>query len=342
MKKLSSLLLAILMVLTLSVPALGADITKEFEGAAESTSDGERNAYSYSMGEIQTMLLDELKEKGIFLEAGTIEYYSFICEQLLGDTEKALRASPNFRLFHAYMAVYKNAAELMYWTDADTNIALTGEGLLSIATDEDFLKTTIGEIRNKMLAIDMTATAEREAGVSFLSSYDSAAAVAYAREHAENYSDSYKSWTITQGGDCTNFVSQCLYAGGKPMSGTCSSSGKYTDTRDWFHIQFSGLWKSYGYTTTWISCGDFKKFWQGKCTRYDYKTTIPDLIAVCSAGDIVQLCNEDTMVPYHSIIITEKSGNTAKYCGHSYDRLDYDVNGTNLEPTLNDYLIYQF
>ena len=36
MKKLSSLLLAILMVLTLSVPALGADITKEFEGAAES------------------------------------------------------------------------------------------------------------------------------------------------------------------------------------------------------------------------------------------------------------------------------------------------------------------
>ena len=50
----------------------------------------------------------------------------------------------------------------------------------------------------------------------------------------------------------------------------------------------------------------------------------------------------DHMVPYHSIIITEKSGNTAKYCGHSYDRLDYDVNGTNLEPTLNDYLIYQF
>ena len=67
--------MAILMVLTLSVPALGADITKEFEGAAESTSDGERNAYSYSMGEIQTMLLDELKEKGIFLETGTIEYY---------------------------------------------------------------------------------------------------------------------------------------------------------------------------------------------------------------------------------------------------------------------------
>lgn len=84
MKKLSSLLLAILMVLTLSVPALGADITKEFERAAESTSDGERNAYSYSMGEIQTMLLDELKEKGIFLEAGTIEYYSLISFQESG------------------------------------------------------------------------------------------------------------------------------------------------------------------------------------------------------------------------------------------------------------------
>ena len=40
MKKLSSLLLAILMVLTLSVPALGADITKEFEGSAEDASDG--------------------------------------------------------------------------------------------------------------------------------------------------------------------------------------------------------------------------------------------------------------------------------------------------------------
>ena len=77
-------------------------------------------------------------------------------------------------------------------------------------------------------------------------------------------------------------------------------------------------------------------------TRAYLKSSLPDLIETCSAGDIVQLCNEDTIVPYHTIIITYNNGSTIKYCGHSYDRLDEEGTATFLEPTENDFLIFKF
>lgn len=344
MKRICSLFLTLLMILALSVPAgaVNNDIP------SEKIIDG-RSVYSYSMDEIQDLLLDFFEENNISLEPGTRAYYSYICEQLLGNTDEELRSSPYWKLFHAYMAVYKNEAELAYWTDYNVSLLIDDYTILSenpvqdFVSDASFLTSTIGSIRNEMLAMDAVAESERESsGISPLSSYSASDAIAYAREYALDYNDNYESWTIAQGGDCANFASQCLYAGGKPMNGTCSSSGRYTDTTKWFHLQFGTLIKSYGYTTTWINCGDFKRYWQGKCSGYYLKSSLPDLIETCSAGDIVQLCNEDTIVPYHTIIITYNNGSTIKYCGHSNDRLDEEGTATVLEPTENDFLIFKF
>lgn len=344
MKRICALFLTLLMILALSAPAgaVNNDIP------SEKIIDG-RSVYSYSMGEIQDLLLDFFEGNNISLEPGTRAYYSYICEQLLGNTDEELRSSPYWKLFHAYMAVYKNEAELAYWTDYHVSLLIDDYTILSentvqdFVSDDSFLTSTIGSIRNEMLAMDAVAASEREtSGISPLSSYSASAAIAYAREYALDYNGNYESWTIARGGDCANFASQCLYAGGKPMHGTCSSSGRYTDTTKWFHLQFGTLIKSYGYTTTWISCGDFKRYWQGKCSGYYLKSSLPDLIETCSAGDIVQLCNEDTIVPYHTIIITYNNGSTIKYCGHSYDRLDEEGTATVLKPTENDFLIFKF
>jgi len=43
--------------------------------------------------------------------------------------------------------------------------------------------------------------------------YDVSKAVAYAHQYYENYNPAYPDYN-SSGGDCANFVSQCLYAGG--------------------------------------------------------------------------------------------------------------------------------
>lgn len=52
-------------------------------------------------------------------------------------------------------------------------------------------------------------------------------AVAYAKKCWEKYNPSYPDW----GADCTNFVSQCLYAGEKKMR---HKYPKIDDSRNWF------------------------------------------------------------------------------------------------------------
>ena len=49
--------------------------------------------------------------------------------------------------------------------------------------------------------------------------YNPSAAVAYASQYWNNYNPAYNNYNSV-GGDCANFVSQCLYAGGIPQDGT--------------------------------------------------------------------------------------------------------------------------
>ena len=56
--------------------------------------------------------------------------------------------------------------------------------------------------------------------------YDRDAAVAYAVRYAIDYNPAFGNWAKA-GGDCANFVSQCLYAGGLPM--------KRTGLRQWYY-----------------------------------------------------------------------------------------------------------
>ena len=126
MKRICSLFLTLLMILALSVPAgaVNNDIP------SEKIIDG-RSVYSYSMDEIQNLLLDFFEENNIPLEPGTRAYYSYICEQLLGNTDEELRSSPYWKLFHAYMAVYKNEAELAYLTDYNVSLLIDDYTILS-------------------------------------------------------------------------------------------------------------------------------------------------------------------------------------------------------------------
>jgi hypothetical protein len=57
-------------------------------------------------------------------------------------------------------------------------------------------------------------------GLTF--SYDRSAAISYAKKYWQNYNPKYANYK-DQGGDCANFVSQCMIAGGFSFS-SCSVS----------------------------------------------------------------------------------------------------------------------
>ena len=56
-------------------------------------------------------------------------------------------------------------------------------------------------------------------------SYNPGAAISYARSHCNNYNPSYNNYK-GRGGDCANFVSQCMHAGGQSFDGCGSRDNK--------------------------------------------------------------------------------------------------------------------
>ncbi len=90
--------------------------------------------------------------------------------------------------------------------------------------------------------------------------YDPAAAAAYAEKHWNNYNANYSNYNSI-GGDCANFVSQCLFEGGLEM------------TDGWY-------WKSYSNRSeSWSYCPSMYTYFKGK--GYE-------IIINPSASDIVE------------------------------------------------------
>lgn len=71
--------------------------------------------------------------------------------------------------------------------------------------------------------------------------YDREVAAAYAARYALNCNPSFGNWTKS-GGDCANFVSQCLYAGGMPMK-RIGPRQWYYDTPNAGYTEASSSWK---------------------------------------------------------------------------------------------------
>lgn len=130
-------------------------------------------------------------------------------------------------------------------------------------------------------------------------SYDYNAAVNYATTHYKNYNTNYPDWN-SYGGDCANFISQCLHDGGKAMKGSAGSSSA---------ANFSN-WFSYGnkadtskVSSTWRGADAFRNYWQTNATSYKKFTSVNnDSWNYGNMGDAVSLLNSNGRA-YHTMII---------------------------------------
>ena len=141
--------------------------------------------------------------------------------------------------------------------------------------------------------------------------YNRENAVAYARKYAFSQNSLFANFAGI-GGNCTNFVSQCIYAGSCEMN--------FTPTFGWYYV----------------SPTDRAPAWSSVESFYDFITGAPSFAmenggvgpygqevgrAEVQAGDVVQLADREGDF-YHTLIVTEIRGGEILVAAHSDDALD--------------------
>ncbi len=133
--------------------------------------------------------------------------------------------------------------------------------------------------------------------------YDRAKAVAYAERWALSRNPRYYDFEDI-GGDCTNFASQCIYAGAGVMN--------WTPVTGWYYIDASRR------TPSWTGVEYLYRFLvtNGGAGPYARLVGSEDV----QPGDIVQLGHENGHF-YHSPVVLGVRGGEIYVAAHTYDAL---------------------
>ena len=141
--------------------------------------------------------------------------------------------------------------------------------------------------------------------------YNRQYAVEYARKWALSRNPLFVDFT-GEGGNCTNFVSQCLFAGSSVMDFT-PTFGWYYRSLDDRAPALSGVEALYDFLT---GSGDFA----GRTAVGPFAIEARNRQQV-ELGDVVQLANSEGDF-YHTLMITGFNGNEILVSAHSDDALD--------------------
>lgn len=128
--------------------------------------------------------------------------------------------------------------------------------------------------------------------LGYVLSYNPSKAISYAKSYCRSYNKNYNNYK-GRGGDCANFVCQCLMAGGLDIN----------------------------------SCRSVISYWDGKCIirvkdirkclshlGWKYSTTLPSKF---KAGYPMVHTDES-----HTILAVSVNGNSVKFAGHTTDYCD--------------------
>jgi hypothetical protein len=138
--------------------------------------------------------------------------------------------------------------------------------------------------------------------------YDRAKAKEYIDTYWDNYNPAYP--TFHQGGgDCTNFISQVLYAGGMPWADDKNPANNKKSTNWYCKPGATAKDSDKRITFSWKIAAVFKAHWINKVERhriYSYTEAIQNINELSGEvflGDVVQFCYSSG-VPYHTLAVT--------------------------------------
>ena len=138
--------------------------------------------------------------------------------------------------------------------------------------------------------------------------YDRAKAKAYIDTYWKSYNPAYPSFK-KGGGDCTNFISQVLYAGGMPWSDDGVPANHKKSTNWYCKPGATSKDSERRITFSWKIAAVFKAHWIKRAARhriFSYTEAIQSINELSGSvflGDVVQFCYSSG-VPYHTLAVT--------------------------------------
>ncbi|MEW5706022.1 MAG: amidase domain-containing protein [Actinomycetota bacterium] len=159
-------------------------------------------------------------------------------------------------------------------------------------------------------------------------------AFAWSKSSAVSYAETYalspnNAWPYFDGGDCTNFVSQCLEYGGIAMDTV------YTDRSKWYMVKnMFGAW-IWGYP--WTVAHDFYEYFRTSSRTASYRYFIgsydwqpattrpepPNNNTSLNNGDIVSLDFTGDGIRDHNMIVTRQNTTDAYNSSYTGDLVNY-------------------
>lgn len=135
--------------------------------------------------------------------------------------------------------------------------------------------------------------------------YNREKAVDYAQKWALNRNPNYYDFSLI-GGDCTNFVSQCVHNGNIPMNSNANG------------------WYYYSLQSRSPSWSGVEEFWNFATRNNNFGVKIKQIpLEELEVGDIIQLGNNNGY--YHNLFVSKiisHNPNNIFICAHDYDALN--------------------
>ena len=166
-----------------------------------------------------------------------------------------------------------------------------------------------------------TYTNTEHSYIPYAATYSKDNAIHYANVYCKNYNSNYPNWR-SYGGDCANFVSQCLYAGGKLMHGTPGTSTEAQNWNNWFSK--GNVCNTKNVSSTWRGANAFKSYWQSHTNGYSKFSSVGvDSYYYGTKGDAVSLLNSNGRA-YHTLLIVGYDFNNRDFilASHTGDTID--------------------
>ena len=142
--------------------------------------------------------------------------------------------------------------------------------------------------------------------------YDREKAVYYAKTWAFNRNPNYYDFSLL-GGDCTNFLSQCLYFGSNQMN--------FTRNVGWYYKSINDR------TPSWTGVNFFYDFIMGNKNKIGNGLgPFGELVDISDVevGDFIQLGNSEKGF-YHGVIVTSFDEKTPLTSSHSFDSFNRNI-----------------
>ncbi len=149
--------------------------------------------------------------------------------------------------------------------------------------------------------------------------YDREAAVAYARQHVDERNGEWHDYS-GEGGNCQNFVSQCLLAGGVPMDTQGDARWK------WYGEALSDTSEEAGCTLSWINVDYFYAYARDN-SGFGLQAQVDADFTTGQKGDLIMMGTPEDW--NHMVIISEvvkdENGRTIDYmiCSNTSDVKDF-------------------